>query len=325
MLSLTPIRNSPVDGETKTYPSRRLRGLWRLNDPTEPMVTVQHGISSGARKLWYQSPDEYLGCVYYFAPDYFSNKTPVVVLLGPLLHPDVALKKTLPWIRAALADGQPVYAVAHRSHRKPTAQMSREMSCSFADIVEFDILSALDVINHHAGTQNIHIIGQDLGSILTLYLMSLIEQRRVKSLHLFNVPYTFPTSLTSTVLSFVHQDHTIRQVWSRHLHTQSLPVWANELSLTERSALLYSDSWLSKGWIKELRNNRTIETLHTHQNITLKQSFPKRLLCPVHIYSSWAEDRDVHASSWFENPHIVKLSKSVFPLLRENTYLTTDI
>lgn len=324
MRTFTPVKQNPIVSKEKAYPSRRLRGLWRLNNPIEPMVTEKYGSTSGAAPLWYQSPDGVVGSVYYFAPDFFSDKAPLVVLLGPLLHPAVALKRTLPWIQAALADGQPVYAVSHRSHHAPSEEVTNKAACSFADIVEFDILSALDVINHHSGTHNVHLIGQDLGGILTLHLVTLIEQRRVQSVHLFNIPYAFPTSLKSTLLSFVHQDHTVRQVWSRHLHTGSLPSFVNDLSIKERSALLYSDTWLSKEWMKELRNNQTIETLQTAQNILLKQSFPNQLVFPIYIYSSLPEHRNSNIASWFQHPNITSLPKSVFPLLAETTFLSAE-
>ena len=324
MQTFTPVRQNPIASRANTYPSRRLRGLWRLNNPTEPLVAEKYGSTSGATPLWYQSPDGFVGSVCYFAPDFFSDKTPIVVLLGPLLHPAVSLRKTLPWIQAALAEGQPVYGISHRSHRAPCEQLTEKIAYSFTDIVEFDILSALDVINHHSGMHNVHLVGQDLGCILTLHLLTLIEQRRVKSVHLFNTPHAFPTSFKSTLLSFVHQDHTLRQIWSRHLHTGSLPSVVNDLSIKERSALLYSDSWLSKDWMKELRNNQTIETLQIAQNILLKHSFPNQLVFPVHIYSSWSEQQDIKIAAWFQSPNITSLPTSVFPLLADTTFLSTE-
>ena len=285
-------------------------------DPSEPMVEPPPPLD--AQPIWYQSDDGFLGSVFHIAPVYFANKSPVVVLLGPLLHPQVALHKTQPWLHALLEEGHPVYAISHRSHNTQIANRLSTQSNSFNTMVIEDIISALDAVNDHAGTSKLQLIGQDLGTLLALHLMGCIDSSRFESIHLFNVPYRLPKSIRALFLSYMHQNSSIRQVWSKHLHTGLLPELAQRLSLTERSALLFSNSWLAKDWVQTLRHHPTIESVSFSPNILLLKALPSTLGCPVHVYASSESDILLHSSlcemnSWTVHYH--SLPPSVFPLL----------
>ena len=265
----------------KPYPPKRQRGLWRLIEPNEPMVSPIPHLE--AQPIWYQSSDGFVGTVFYVTPTYFADKAPVVIMLGPLLHPKVVLSKTQPWIQALLDEGYPIYAISHRSHNNGQDTSLPAHDTSFETIVSEDIIASLDAINDHAGTAKLHLIGQDLGALMALHLMGCIDSGRFESIHLFNLPYRLPNSLRSLFLSYMHQNTSLRQVWAKHLHTGLIPDIVQELSLTERSALLWSDSWLAKDWVRTLRHHQTIESLSFTSNILLLKALPLILPCPVHL------------------------------------------
>jgi|GEM_PF-4481143 len=307
------------------FPSRLTRGLWRLHKPDEAMVSpyIEHNGSS----LWYQSSDDFLGSVQFFRPTYFSNKNPIVIILGPLLHPGVTLFDSIPWIQQLLEQGHSLYAISHRSHRQHGTDSSsiKGMDCSFHAMATDDIHSALLMIDEHSGSRQHHLVGQDLGSILLMHVLSIFEPTRFASIHLFNLPFEFPSSLKSTLLSYVHQDTSIQQVWNRHLTTQTLPKFIDLFSIEERSALLYSDSWLAKDWLAVLRMANSLRNLSIVDGISFMRSLPEELYCPVHCYSSHQsamssiDSLREHVSSWNMSTH--NLSSSIFPLLDPATRL----
>ena len=311
-LSLSSTQNKP----TRPYPSKIIRGLWRLVESSEPMVESNRELNS--QPLWYESQDKFMGCVHYVAPTYFSNKTPVVVLLGPLLHPQNSLHKSQPWLFTLLEQGHPVYAISHRSHKSQSESSLLKSDCSFAAMVTEDILSAIEIINRHSGSPNFHLIAQGLGTLLGLQLMSLINVHRFESIHLFNVPSRFPNRLRTLLFSYMHQNTSIQQVWSKHLHTNTLPSLARQLSLAERSALLLSNSWLAKDWLHTIRQQGSIGSLSLLPNIQLLSSLPSQLACPVHLYKSSnspnvLETPSHEMSLW--NIHFHSLQPSIFPLI----------
>ena len=190
-----------------------------------------------------------------------------------------------------------------------------------------DILSALDMINRHSGTPNMHLVAQGLGTLLSLQLMSLIDEHRFESIHLFNIPSRFPKSLRTFILSYMHQNTSMQQIWSKHLHTHTLPDLARQLSLTERSALLLSNSWLAKDWLYTLRQHHSIESLSLLSNIQLLSSLPTTLSGPIHVYTSLDDNTVLHTPSsemsrW--NMQFHALQPSFFPLITftETLYLT---
>ena len=113
MYALSPRIEVKADRETP-FPSRLIRGLWRLHKPDEAIVNPY--VQQNGSSLWYQASDGFIGSVLFFRPGYFSNKDPIVVILGPLLHPCVTLFDSIPWIQQLLQQGHPIYAISHRSH-----------------------------------------------------------------------------------------------------------------------------------------------------------------------------------------------------------------
>ena len=130
-LSISP--SNSHHRQPRPYPSKRLRGLWRLIESSEPMVEPYRDLD--AHTLWYEASDRFLGCVHYVSPVYFADKTPVVVILGPLLHPQNALHKSQPWLHTLLEQGHPVYAISHRSHKTQSSRSLRKHDVSFAAMV----------------------------------------------------------------------------------------------------------------------------------------------------------------------------------------------
>ena len=317
-LSLRP----EYDVEKKqSFPSRLLRTLWRLQCPDEPLLeTLPTGCRTQA-SLWYRSEDGFTGAIQHFESHYFARKAPIVVLLGPLLNPFTVLNRKLPWISELNAQGHSVYTIAHRCHtqdglsQRPKAP---KLDCSFASMVTEDVLSAIQMIEQHSGSNSVHLIGQGFGSWMTLLLMTLQDQRRIASVHLFNTPERLPSSLLSTILSFVHQETSMQQVWSRHLSAPKVPSLFKKLSLTERSALLHSNSWLSKDWLHSIRQNRTLKNLSLMEPIHLLNSLPRTLQYPLHTYKSesLASFSPIHESA-VQN----SISKSFFPLLHTDIKL----
>lgn len=323
MPSLSLVKINTVSKRPQAYPSKRQRGLWRLVSPAEPMVEPSSPLD--AQPIWYQSSDGFVGSVFHIAPVYFGNKSPVVILLGPLLHPRTVLSRTQPWIQSLLEEGHPVYAISHRSHHHQTSDLQDTHDTSFNTIVVEDIINALESINSHSGSSRLHLIGQDLGSLLALHLMGCIDSNRFESIHLFNLPYRFPKSFKTMFLSYIHQNTSVRQVWDKHLHTGLLPEIAQKLSLIERSALLFSDSWLAKDWIRTLRQHPCIESMSFSPNILLLKALPSTLSCPVHMYTSSTSDSLVHSplaemKNWTVHSH--SLPPSIFPLLTFNNTLS---
>ena len=320
-LSLSNINTSKK--RYKSYPPMRQRGLWRLVEPSEPMVEPISPLD--AEPIWYQSDDGYIGSVFHIRPAYFANKSPVVILLGPLLHPQIVLSKTQPWIQTFLEEGHPVYAISHRSHNNGKSKTLSTQCASFHTMVVEDILSALDAIHDHSGTSTLHLVGQDLGALQALHLMGCIDSSRFESIHLLNLPYRLPSSIKALFLSYMHQNTSVRQVWAKHLQTGLLPDIAQQLSLTERSALLLSDSWLAKDWIRTLRHHRTIESIAFTDNICVLKALPATLPCPVHLYTSSTSEVLLHSplfemQSW--NVQFHSLSTAIFPLLSLNEPLS---
>ncbi len=299
-----------------TFPSRLVRTLWRLQCPDEPMVaTTVH--SQPQSTLWYRTTDGFTGAVQHFESHYFTRKQPVVVLLGPLLNPFQTLHAKLPWLRELNEKGHAVYAIAHRCHTLPTSSSTQQIDCSFSTMVTEDILSALQMIEQHSNSHSVHFVSQGFGTWMTLLLMALQDQRRIESVHLFNTPHHLPSSLISTVLSFVHQDTSMQQVWVKHLSAPKFPVLLKSLSLTERSALLNSNSWLSKDWLYTLRKNRTLKTLSLTPPIQLLHSLPIHLRYPLHSYQTTSSAiSHIHGSAIHHS-----LPKSFFPLLRTDVTL----
>lgn len=324
MYALSPKSQSNTDRST-ALPSRLTRGLWRLHKPDEAMVsgTIQQSGSS----LWYQASDGFLGSIQFFRPAYFTNKHPIVVMLGPLLHPCVTLSDSLPWLQQLLDQGHSIYAVSHRSHRQYGTDSSsiKGLDCSFHAMATDDIHSALLMIDEHSGSRQHHLVGQGLGAILLMHILSIFEPTRFASIHLLNLPFEFPSSFKSTLLSYVHQDTSVRQIWNRHLATQTLPKFVDLLSIEERSALLYSDSWLAKDWLTVIRMANSLSNLSIANGISFIRSLPEDLPCPVHCYSSHKpalssiDSLSEHVSTWNMHKHV--LPSSIFPLLNPTTQL----
>ena len=324
MYALSPRIEVKADRETP-FPSRLIRGLWRLHKPDEAIVNPY--VQQNGSSLWYQASDGFIGSVLFFRPGYFSNKDPIVVILGPLLHPCVTLFDSIPWIQQLLQQGHPIYAISHRSHRQYGTDIYsiKNLDCSFHTMATDDIHSALLMIDQHSGSRQHHLVGQDLGSILSLHVLSIFEPTRFASIHLFNTPFEFPSSLKSTLLSYIHQDTSMQQVWNRHLTTKTLPKFSDSLSIEERSALLYSDSWLAKDWVSTVRMSDSLRNFSISNEISFLRSLPEKVSCPVHCYSSHEsalssiDSLSSHVSLWNIFRH--SLSSSVFPLLDSATQL----
>lgn len=312
-------------GHEDHRPSRLLRSLWRLYFPEEPMVDELCNVASKSNDiLWYQTADAFTGSIYYFRPDYFAEKQPIVVLLSPLLHPQITIHKKMPWMQTALSQGHAVYVITHRSHTMQAVQGQIEpVDTSISTIVQQDILTATDLIQQHSGCHSYHVVAQDLGSLLALQWLAMVDTRGFNSIHLVNPTLQVQTSVKRTVLSYLHQNKSVQQIWKRHLSTQTLPSAVKNLSLLERSVLWYSNGCLSKDWAALLRTENFIEALEISPNISLGNALPAHLDCPLHLYVSEPTDSTEQPTSplyhatryWDCQEHLI--SPAVFPLLDE--------
>ena len=130
-------RQSVSQKSIRTYPSKIHRGLWLLNtDKTEPMVETV--TPTKASKLFYQSVDGILGSIDYYQPNFYSNKAPVVVLLGPLLHPSICVEEKTPWVQQLLDMGHSVFCISHRGHHNSHQSVNEILSYdhSFESMVD---------------------------------------------------------------------------------------------------------------------------------------------------------------------------------------------
>ena len=105
---------------------------------------VDSVIPSNATKLYYKSVDGILGSVDFYQPEFYSEKAPVVVLLGPLLHPSICIDQNTTWLKGLLKQGHTVFCITHRGHIIAIkSDIIYEYDNSFESMVEYDVSCAI--------------------------------------------------------------------------------------------------------------------------------------------------------------------------------------
>ena len=295
----------------ESYPSKLHRGLWLLNNSqNEPMV---NGIKdSDAGKLFYQSVDGVLGSIDYYQPDFFTDKAPIIVLLGPLLHPSICINKDTKWLKALLSDGHSVYCISHRGHHNAHQSFDSISSYNhrFESMVELDIASAINEVQLHTNTSRFHLYTSGLGTLLGLIWITMSGSRNLESLNIIPWAEKIFSDKRFQILCSIPNINSFKRLWNLYLPTQLIPSF-DSLSLTERTALLHSDGWLHRDWTTSIGEWHKQKSIVLHNGILLKNALPDKLICPFYQYGSeatplfnelikkWSSSTQTHSTTYF--------------------------
>ena len=171
--------------------------LWNLHSPTEEFIAQQP--ISETQTLWYESADGLLSSILYFPKQSSVQKSPVIILTGPLFQPQCTCTKDTPSIQELRDNGHDVYVLSHRGHQQ--SQSKRQLDYSFDGIVREDISAAVRAIRTHSKYRSYHWIGQGLGGILCIIWIAQSGWSALESLSLINTPTQFEPLRRSSRLS----------------------------------------------------------------------------------------------------------------------------
>ena len=250
--------------------------------------------------FWYESRDGYLGVVYHIHSPVTPRNTPVVLLLGPLVHPTIAIQSDNAVVNSLLQSGSDVFIISHRNH---TPSSYSHLDHSFDGIVREDIPCAIREIRKHSSSDKFHWIASDLGGILALLWIAQSGFSAIEKLSLINTPCLFHPNpsphifdilfgqkwrIWKNVFHHIPDQHTIQNFMQWELCTDILQL---EFSQQERSLLYHSncpihtqlvEQWclcIQKGIVCDASGGINIlEALPKHEN------FPE-----IHVYSSDAK------------------------------------
>lgn len=170
--------------------------LWNLHSPNEEFIAQQPLPHS--EKLWYESADGQFSSILYFPKQASIQKTPVIILTGPIFHPQITCTQNTPFLQDLRQKGHDIYVLSHRGHHQNNRK--RTLDYSFDGIVREDIPAALRIIRIHSKHRRYHWIGQGLGGILCLIWIAQSGWPALQSLSLLNTPVQFQP-VKSSILS----------------------------------------------------------------------------------------------------------------------------
>ena len=181
---------------TPIQPSRTRRslqrflysGLWAVQNPSEPFLSKQPP-SSFDYQL-YESRDGNVAPIYFLPRLGRCRGSPLLIVTGPLFHPQVCFQTNNPTIQARREAGQDVYFITHRGHSSSNSEFCADHS--FDAIVREDIPAALRVLRNKCGHTSFHWLAQGLGGCIALMWLAQSDGNSVDKLFLLNTPLHFP-------------------------------------------------------------------------------------------------------------------------------------
>ena len=279
-------------------------GLWEITNNISSSRTQENFITdispSSFPYFWYESRDGYLGVVYHIHSNITPRKTPVILLVGPLVHPTIAIQTNNTMLTSLVDSGTDVFIISHRNH---TSSPYPNIDHSFDGIAREDIPCALREIRKHSSYDKFHWIASDLGGILALLWIAQSGFSAIEKLSLINTPCLFFPSLSpkisdvllaqkwriwKNVLHHIPNPDTIQNLMQWELCTDILQL---EFSQQERSILYHSNCpihpqlveqwcmWVQKGILCDESGS-----------INIVDAIPKNGQIPtIHVYSSDAK------------------------------------
>ena len=175
---------SPSKIQWKDYISQL---LWNIHSPKEEFIACQP--IPKTEKIWYESIDGQLSSILYFPKQSPIQNTPVIILTGPIFHPQITCTQNTPFICDLREKGHDVYVLTHRGHHKN--KNTTAIDFSFDGIAREDISTALRSIREHSNYRRYHWVGQGLGGILCLIWIAQSGWLALESLSLINTPVQF--------------------------------------------------------------------------------------------------------------------------------------
>ena len=311
---------SPLTKQTPSavakYPSRIQKGLWLAFNGSEPMTNPP--AVTKAKKIHYLDDCGGLRPILVMEPYFFTETPPVVVLLGPLLHPEMCELHTLPWVQHIRSIGKTVYFITHRGHNfKTNHSPTQYFSNDFEDIAFSDVSSALHAILEHGKHQSFELFGAGLGSILAVLWLIQNGTSSLSTLHLCPPTHTVLPKNRYKLACKLGTRISIQTLWNYHLGLGILDDWLSTFTLRERSYLLHSNSWIDMDWVSTLLNWSESKVPRLSQGGLLKNALPPLDDSSIHIYtpelltySHWLMEPFLEYS-----PSILMVANKNFPVL----------
>lgn len=141
---------------------------WRALHPAERGVYLEAGRPTPLPRLYYGATDGWRAPLLHLAPAPGGKGEPVVLLHTLGLGADGFRYGSGPSLAESLsAAGHSVYLLHHRGDRAALPPAENAAFC-FDDIVERDIVAAIQRVTEHAGSRRVHLVGHGLGGQLAL-------------------------------------------------------------------------------------------------------------------------------------------------------------
>ena len=279
-----------------------------------------------AEKLFYLDEQGRLRQILHLPSQQFSNSPPLIVLTGPLLHPEFCSLHTLPWVKQIRSNGQDIYFITHRGHQSLAEETNPiHTSYAFEDIARTDISNAIQSIQEHSGHRKFDLFGAGLGMILASFWMVQNGSSSINQLHLYAPTHSIIPKNRYRLALKVHSRIQIQSLWNYHLGFGALDEWLSNFSLQERSCLLNSNSWLDEDWISTLFDWQNHSQILLQHGVSLRQALPSLSQTSVNLYTtSNPSDTDWILSAFYEQrPKLHVIPDCVFPILHTNFTLKT--
>lgn len=312
MLPIPHIKSSPT--VITKYPNRFQKSLWMASHGLEPMLLPVSPTRS--QKIHYLDNIGNVRPILYLMPEYFTDAPPLVVILGTLLHPSLCGLHELPWVKSVLASGQALYFITHRGHHFQSDE-SMLQSHDYEDVAVEDISTAIGAIQQHCNHREIDLIGAGLGSILTLFWLMYNGASRVRALHLLPPTHQILPKFRYRIASKLGRRFSMKSLWNYHLSLQILDDWLETFTLSERSFLVHSDSWLDATWINALLDWTNSQSIRLSSGGLLTHALPSLDNVSVHHYAS----NKTTPNTWMIPPKVFyrqpahSLPDTAFPIL----------
>ena len=222
-------------------------GLWAVQHPSEPFLSKRS--SSTFDYLLYESRDGNIAPIYYLPRLGRKRGVPLIILTGPLFHPQVCLQASNPTIQSRRELGQDVYLITHRGHCSSNSERCTDHS--FDAIAREDIPAALQTLRNKYGHTSFQWLTQGLGGVLALMWLAQSDGSSIDKLILLNTPLHFPlhwSRVLRTVIKPFPEQLSVHHLLRLHL-ALDLPI---SFTPKERHWLYDSASTIHKHLVEQL-------------------------------------------------------------------------